>query len=211
MRAFNRGYLLLFILAFNANASELTLSDNLVLRDVNDKPVEHSIFQKKQKLTLGSGNHTLVVQYKDVFEDLDMGEEKLVKSDYFVVKFLLESQQKLILSTIKIRDLAAAERFARQPELTLLDENKQGVVLLLEKLSDYELAKKVTQVVSTLSAPVDNVSTKAKVMKDDKDDKIFNDNVINQVDTMPMLKYWWKKASTEERASFLQFVNKSKH
>ena len=74
---------------------------------------------------LSQGKHVLVLKYKDVFEDLEFGEERLVKSDYFVVKFSVKNQQELLLSTSNIYDLAAAERFIKSPELNLSDERKQ--------------------------------------------------------------------------------------
>jgi uncharacterized protein YccT (UPF0319 family) len=156
---------------------------------------------------LNKGKHTLVVKYKDVFEDLDFAEERLVKSDYFVVKFNIQEQKKLSLSTTKIRDLAEAERFAQSPELILLDEGKKEIGLSLEKLSDYELAKHVTQVVTTLAVPIDDVNVNPEVQGKNTKKKTFSKDVLNQVDAIPMLKYWWKKASQEEKASFLRYIN----
>jgi len=203
-------------ISFTATATTLTITDNLVLRDVDDKAVDTGFFSRKNTINLAQGSHTLVLKYKDVFEDLDMGEESLIKSDYFVVKFLIKEQQALILSTTKIRDLAAAERFSRSPELILLDEAKQEVVLELQKLSDYELAKQVTQVVSKLSVPVleaqnnSHVSSVSNASNTNKDEQIFNKKVINNIDAVPMLKYWWQKATQEEKAHFLHFINESK-
>lgn len=202
--------LLCSFIAVKASAAELTVTDNLILRDVDDKAVEHGFLSKKQTIELSPGKHVLVIKYKDVFEDLDFAEERLVKSDYFVVKFKVNQQQTLILSTTKIQDLAAAERFAKNPELILLDEDKQEIVLALEKLSDYELAKQVTQVVTTLSAPVDNRQSSAKENTTNKNEQTFTKDVINHVDAVPMLKYWWKKANQTEKANFLRFINENK-
>jgi len=199
--------LLVSFISLTATATTLTISDNLVLRDVDDKAVEQGFFSKKQSITLSQGKHTLVLKYKDVFEDLDFAEERLVKSDYFVVKFSLGNQQELVLSTTEIKDLAAAEHFAKNPELILLDESKQEIVLALEKLSDYELAKQVTQVVTTLSAPIDKARSHSEVSAVNKKEQTFSKDVIKQVDAMPMLKYWWKKANQEEKANFRHFIN----
>lgn len=203
-------FLLVCFISFTVPASTLTISDNLVLRDVDDKAVEQGFFTKKQSITLGQGRHTLVLKYKDVFEDLDLAEERLVKSDYFVVKFFLENQQDLVLSTIEIKDLTAAEHFAKNPELILLDEDKQEIVLALEKLGDYELEKQVTKVVTTLSATVDNGQVSIEESKANLNKDAFSKDVINQVDAMPMLKYWWKKASQEEKAKFLHYISEDK-
>ncbi len=201
--------LVMSFLSFTVTAATLTIGNNLVLRDLDDKAVESSFLSRKETVNLTQGNHTLVVKYKDVFEDLDFAEEKLVKSDYFVVKFSVNEQQTLNLSTTKIKDLIAAERFAKNPELILLDESEQEIILVLEKLSDYELAKQITQVVTTLSAPVDNVQSSSAVSKVNKSEQEFSKAVSNQVDAMPMLKYWWKKANSEEKANFRHFINES--
>jgi len=198
--------MLVSFVSINVNAAELKITDNIVLRDVDDKVIEQGFLSKKQLITLSEGKHSLVLKYKDVFEDIDFAEERLVKSDYFVVKFVVEGQQSLTLSTTKINDLAAAERFAQKPELILLDEDNQEVVLTLQKLSDYELAKQVTQVVTTLSYPADSVQSNTKASKVNKNEQTFNDNVINQVDAVPMLKYWWKKANQVEKTNFLNFI-----
>jgi len=196
-------------LIFEASATELIITDNLVIRDVDDKTIEHGFFREKRIITLAKGNHTLVIKYKDVFEDLDLAEERLIKSDYFVVKFSSENQKKLRLSTIKITDLLAAELFVKNPELTLLDENQQEVVIELQKLSEYDLAKQVSKVIKSISVPnvvtssIDNSVSSPTNKKEQR----FSQKVINEVDVVPMLKYWWKKASAADRASFLQFID----
>ena len=194
--------------AVKVNAASLTVTDNLVLRDVDNKAVEHGFLSKKQTIDLSQGEHALVIKYKDVFEDLDMGEDRLVKSDYFVVKLVVKNQQKLFLSTSKISDLASAERFAKNPELVLLDENKQEMVLELETLSDYKLGQQVTKVVTTLSSPAVIAQNNGTVSTPDTQN--FSSQVINKVDTVPMLKYWWQKANKDEKADFLNFINKTK-
>jgi len=201
--------LLCSCITLNVSAAKLTVTDNLIIRDIDDKAIEQGFLSKTQTVELTQGQHTVVIKYKDVFEDLDMGEERLVKSDYFVVKFSVENQQTLLLSTIKISDLAQAERFVRTPELTLLDENKQSLVLALETLSDYELSKQVTKVVTTLSAPVVVTKNNSQITSVTKETQDFNQKIINEVDAVPMLKFWWNKASQDEKENFLHFINEN--
>lgn len=193
--------------SLNVSAATLTISDNLVIRDIDNKSVEQGILSKTQVFQLIQGEHILVLKYKDVFEDLEFGEERLVKSDYFVVKFSVKNQQELLLSTSNIHDLAAAERFIKSPELNLLDEHKQEVALELETLNDYELAKQVTKVVTSLSAPAVISQNNNKITNTTKNKQTFSTQVMNNVDIVPMLKYWWQKASKNDKESFLLFIN----
>jgi len=195
--------------SFKVSAAVLTLNDNLVLSEVDDKAVDNGFLSKNKAVKLIPGKHTLVVKYSDVFEDMDFAEERLVKSDYFVVKFLVNGQNSLILSTPAIDDLAAAERFSKNPELILLDQNNKEVVLTLEKLSDYKLAKQVTEVVTTLTETNNKTLPHEKVNSNKEQAQAFNKTVINQVDAVPMLKYWWKKATKEEKAHFLNFIKET--
>ncbi|MEI6893079.1 MAG: DUF2057 domain-containing protein [Colwellia sp.] len=197
-------------ISFKVTAITLTFSDNLVIRDLDGKTVEHGFFSTNQKLALTQGKHTLVLKYKDVFEDIDFNDERVVNSDYFVVKFTLEDQQTLFLTTSEISNLAAAERFAKAPELILLDENSKELRLNLETLSDYELAKQVTKAVSILTAPVVKSTSNTLTNSANKENKDFEQKVFNEVDAVPMLKYWWQKASKTQKTHFLQFINKNK-
>lgn len=197
-------------ISLSSTAATLTLSDNLVMRDVDGQTLEQSFLTTTQTIDLTPGKHVLVVKYKDVFEDLEFAEDRLVKSDYFVVKFTLsENIQSLTLKTTDINNLNEAERFVKAPELILHDENDTELVLLLETLSDYKLAKQVTKVVTTLAVSSDSaVNPSADLKKSMTGEKAenFNAKVMKDVDAMPMLKYWWSKANREQQSAFLKFI-----
>ena len=121
--------------------------------------------------------------------------------------------------TPKIKDLLAAERFSQSPEIILLDENNSALVLQLEKYNDYKLAKQVEKVVTAL--PINGVVFEAaekghKPKKSDvaiqenltyKDNgQAFNQQVLSHVNSLPMLKYWWKKASVQDKEDFILYV-----
>lgn len=202
-------------IAVQASAATLTVTDNLIVRDVDDKTVDHGFLSKKQQLELTPGQHSLVIKYKDVFEDIDFAEDRLVTSDYFVVRFNVTTQQKLLLSTTEINNLAAAERFVSSPELTLRDEHKQELVLALQKLDDYKLTQQVAKVVTSLSAPaamshLNNDNINENTANPITDDQTFSEQVIKNADTVAMLKYWWQKASADEKNKFLDFMSKNK-
>lgn len=196
-------------------AATLTYSDNLIIREVDDKPVDHGLFSKQSSFELNQGVHTLVVKYKDVFEDIEFAEERVVKSDYFVVKFTVEAHKSLLLTTIDIVDLAAAERFVKSPVIKIVADDQQELVLELETLSDYELAKQVTKVVTNISPSQQKHSNlepgDIAVNRLNNSEDNFDNTVMKEVDALPMLKYWWAKTNKAQRQSFLNFVEQEQN
>ncbi len=200
--------LLTSTVSLTLSATTLTVSDNLIVSVVDDNTVEQGFIGKKSSFTLNQGEHALVVRYKDVFEDLDFAEDRVIESQDFVVKFSLAKQQKLKLTTVNVKNLQQAERFAKAPELKLLDENNQKLFLELVKVSDYKLAKQVNLAVSTLPVKVQNKlqtkqsnSTLEPVLR-------TSNNTFVQVNSLNMLKYWWQTASDEEKNQFKLFLKK---
>lgn len=195
-------------------ATTLTYSDNLTIRDVDDKPLEQTFFSKNTAIELAPGLHTLVVKYKDVFEDLEFADERLVKSDYFVVKFTVDSQKSLFLTTIEIGDLAEAERFVKSPELKMLAGDKVELFLVLETLNDYNLGKQVSQVITTIGSSNADMTQESSLNGSDtqttEEINNFNQKVLEEVDAVPMLKYWWGKSTKEQKESFLSFIESNK-
>ena len=89
-------------------------------------------------------------------------------------------------------------------------EDKQEVALALETLDNYKLAKQVTQVVTTLSATDIAAQGINKTAISSDVEQNFNNKVIDKVDAVPMLKYWWKKADQNEKDNFIRFINETK-
>ena len=218
-----------FLLVDPVEAATLIVADNLQLREVNDERVNDSFFantfSKDKSITLPQGNNTLLIKYKDVYEDIDFAEERLVESEFFIVKFIITNQQTVKLETPKIKDLSAAERFSQSPEIMLVDEKNTPVVLVLEKHSDYKLAKQVEKVITTLPEqvlPEQVLNTKEtgennninKLKNNDPEsvntiknnDQAFSEKVLMQTKSLPMLKYWWQKASSQEKQAFILYV-----
>ena len=188
-----------------ALAATVNVSDNLVVSAVNDKRIENSFLHKKSSFELNQGEHALILRYKDVFEDLEFNEERRVESQDFVVKFTITDQDQLELSTVKIKNLAAAENFKRSPELQLKDDNNNQLSLSLEEVSDYKLAKQVDIAVSALAEnkviQTQGSGLPAATVLTDK--QTGTPILVNSLD---MLKYWWQNASTDEKKRFKEFT-----
>ncbi len=205
-----------------SSAATLTVSDNLIISEVDDKTIEHGFIGKKSTFTLNRGDHAVVVRYKDVFEDLDFAEDRVVESQDFVVKFSLAKEQQVKLTTPKIKNLSQAEHFAKAPELNLIDENNQPLVLELVEVADYKLARQVDLAVSSLAdktasknaalpVEVNNATqvtaTQAKQASATlQQSATTSSNTLTQVDSLTMLKYWWQTASSADKNQFKLFL-----
>ncbi|MBL0709920.1 MAG: DUF2057 domain-containing protein [Colwellia sp.] len=206
--------LLISTVAFTSSAATLTVSGNLIVSEVDDEIVDHGFMGKNSTFTLNQGEHALIVRYKDVFEDLDFAEDRVVESQKFVVKFSIVQQKTLTLTTEKIKNLSQADHFAKAPELTLMDENNKSLVLELFQVSDYKLAKQVNLAVASFAntKSINNtvLPIKAKESTAQKSHvltaKALTDDTLKQVNSLTMLKYWWQTASTTEKKQFKQWA-----
>lgn len=198
-------YGLLSTISTQVLAVTVNVSDNLIVSEVNDKSVDNGFIGKKSSFQLSQGNHALVVRYKDVFEDLDFAEERRVESQNFVVKFTITDQKELELSTIKIKNIAAADRFIKSPQLTLHDGDNNQLNLTLEKVSDYKLAKQVNSAVSALASN-QSIQMKNSALITSKVAAEKTTNTSIHVNSLVMLKYWWQNASPDEKKRFKQFT-----
>ena len=212
-------FLFMFFLSNSLYAATLSIADNLVLRELDDKRIDDRFFSSKQSVQLSKGRHTLLVKYKDVYEDLDFAEERLIESELFIVKFNLTNQQKLKLMTPEIKNLLAAEKFSQSPEIIIVDENNTALILQLEKHNDYKLAKQVEKVVTALpksdvianeTRQVNAYSETASIAKKQgnlqNEEQTFNEQVLTQAKSLPMLKYWWQKASEKDKQAFILYM-----
>lgn len=198
-------------------ATTLNVADNLIVSEINDSNVDHGYIGNKSSFELEQGNHALLVRYKDVFEDLDFYEERVVESKDFVVKFTITNQKELTLNTIKIKSLKDAETFVQAPQLKLQDSDTSNQLnISLEKVEDYKLAKQVDIAVNALS-PKSKVQSGLPTKQQSqafpaqiKTAPVLKTvNTATQVNALTMLKYWWNNASTVEKQRFKQFSSEN--
>jgi len=178
-------------------AATLTVSDNLIVTEIDNKVVEHGLLSKKAIFSLNKGTHAFIVFYKDVFEDFDIAEERVIKSKDFVVKFTLLDEQHLKLTTAVIKNLAQAEFFSKSPKLIIKDEHNNAIELELEDVSDYKIAQQVDIAVSAYASK--------NSIKNGTEPQMNNTSI--QVNSLTMLKYWWQNTSDEEKKYFKEYIN----
>ena len=195
-------------------AATLTVSDNLIVTEIDNKIVDHGLLGKKSTFSLNPGKHALIVHYKDVFEDLDFAEDRVVKSKDFVVKLSVMEEKQLKLVTVAIKNLAQAESFSKSPELSLKNEDNKQIKIELENVSDYKIAQQVDIAVNTYASK-QSIHQEPKLAKTvvvsksatPPSQKKQASNTLIQVNSLVMLKYWWKNASNEEKKHFKQYIS----
>ncbi len=193
-------------------AATLLVSDNLIVRELDNKIVEHSFLGQKSTFELSQGEHAINLRYKDVFEDLEIAEDRVVESKNFVVKFTITTEKQLRLTTIEINDLASADKFLKSPKLKLKGEGNKMLEIELETVSDYKLAEQVDIAVNALVAKQSSQNVATSVDLDSSNtssnSKQLTNNTLIQINSLAMLKYWWQNASDKEKKHFKQYINK---
>jgi uncharacterized protein YccT (UPF0319 family) len=194
-------------MSFTVWAAALTVSENIVVIAVNDKIVDHGMLGTKSSFSLNNGLNALTIHYKDVFEDLDFGEDRVVLSKDFVVNFTITKEQQLKLKTPAIRTLDQAESFSKSPRILVTDEFNKALKIELENVSDHKIAQQVdiavksytTQQTTRTIEKNNNTTLKAS-------SSVPVNNTLKQVQSLTMLKYWWQNASAEEKKHFKQYI-----
>lgn len=229
--------LLLGVLSISASATQLTISDNLMVKAMDGKKVETSFFDKNTKIDLSAGEHLLILKYEDIFENLEISFDtyETIKSDNFIVKFTVADQNRLKLSTPKIKNLAAAQAFIKAPKVILVDENNAALPLSYKSFARYQAAEKLAQLKALTSEPVVAMAASAPqvpikpslTMKQPMTVKpelsvkamspispVKSTTLIPTSETphpLTMLKYWWNNASAEEKAAFTLYLKQVNH
>jgi uncharacterized protein YccT (UPF0319 family) len=216
--------LLASVVSVSVSATTLNVSDNLTVTEINNKIVEHGLLNTKSTFVLSRGSHALVLHYKDVFEDLEFAEYRVVESKPFVVKFTVNKEVSLNLNTVVINNLAQAESFAKAPTLLLSDESQKEIEIVLTSVNDYKISQQVDIALNTYTSKQSNENVKDTInLPTTNVDKAIqakalssilatptvikkSGNTLIQVNSLNMLKYWWQNASNEEKEHFKRHI-----
>ena len=218
--------LLTSVISVAVSATTLNVFDNLTVTEINNKIVEHGLLNTKSTFVLSRGSHALLLHYKDVFEDLEFAEYRVVESKPFVVKFTVNNEVSLNLNTTVINNLAQAESFAKAPALLLSDESQKEIDIVLTSVNDYKISQQVDIALNTYSKQSNQsnetdkdtsnlpTTTVNKAIQVKASSSILatptvikkSGNTLIQVNSLNMLKYWWQNASNEEKKKFKRYI-----
>jgi len=197
------------------------VEDSLIVKEIDNKAFSHGFLSQKTKFSLAKGEHAVVIKYKDVFEDLDFGEEELVESALFVAKFNSNDQDVITIKTPKIRNLKVAKHYVKMPEVIVTDSKNNKLSVEHQTYSEYKTEQEVSTVLAHIAKVTPNTiktqpvqlakkSTTAIVIAA-KVNKVLlkekkNIQSSNRMNSLSMLEYWWQQASDEEKLAFKQKI-----
>ena len=112
--------------SFSVSATKLSVENSLMVKEIDNKIVSQGFLSQTTTFELSKGDHVVVLKYKDVYENLDFGDEELVESPLFVVKFSTNNETKVTINTPKIRNLNVAKHYAKMPKVLVNDNEKKS-------------------------------------------------------------------------------------
>lgn len=196
---------ILFILtSYCTLASELTVPASIKVLKVNGKNYSGSFFESEEKVALKSGRNVLILQYKELFEDYDNDDHTTITSSPFVALFNVNIDDELLLRHVKIIDEKQAREFAENPAIELITNNNAHIDVYSEGLEQYQNQLSFEK----LSKNIHRSETRSIDQQDST--VLANESTISQVENetnvnvLAMLEYWWKQASDEQKAHFIQ-------
>ncbi len=212
--------LFLFI-SLHASAAKLIVEDSLIVKEVDNKTVNQSFLSQTTTFELTPGEHAVVLKYKDVYEDLDFGQEELVESAFFVAKFSSNDEGVITIKTPKISNLKVAKHYVKMPKVIVIDSNSNALSVEHQTYSEYKTEQEVSTVLAYMvkTKPAEIKTSPVQLAEKTMTKAIIASKVrkvLSKIETttpeaksmnnLLMLKYWWKQASKAEKNLFKQQI-----
>jgi uncharacterized protein YccT (UPF0319 family) len=184
------------------NAATLTVPDAFVVKEIDGKKVSKGFFSKETKIDLIKGEHVLVLFYEDLFEELEFGfgGSTTVKSEPFVIKFILDKQQSLQLISPTIKNQKSAQLYAKSPQVMIKDEKGKLLVLEYADFAEYKAVKDLKTMVALAQKSTPKIVEPKSVQLTPQQEPVLSPQSLS------MLKFWWQKASNKEKEQFKQYI-----
>ena len=188
----------------HAFAAELVVPDVYKLIKVNGKAASSNFFSSETIVELKRGENVLLVQFSELFENVEDDDHITVKSEPQVVLFNLKenSIEKYFIIAPFLSDSIEARKFAESPKIVIgyIDKKsgqKKSIPTLNENLTEFKTGLAFKQMAKNNLQPIDIVDEKNnKNLSKDK----LSENALNH------LKLWWNKADKAEKKLFIEFI-----
>lgn len=178
-----------------------------VLLLLDGQPAKGSMVNSKQQVTLGAGQHQLVLQFEGSFRD--HSESRLIRGEPVVFNLKAKTDDQLTIQFAYPRNFQEAERYLKLQELKVINHNgqpanqvdyfvlptKEGLQIgrdYQQELTDMGKAFQQTSMPTAAAAAPNAQSSSAPVAKN--------------VQTLEMLKYWYNQADSKTRKDFQHWV-----
>jgi uncharacterized protein YccT (UPF0319 family) len=211
-------------------SDQLTLPEFFNVLMVNGQKQKTKWFQKERVIALTKGDQKILLQYED-FYDVGFDDHEKVTSRPFVLSFHHEKGD-LKADFIRPEFLKMAQLFAKNPDLKLIEvKTGKRVSMHLEAMSKKETKKHEAKNVAPLKEPFPTstpakMKIKAPIAQPEKKPAMLapvkipeNVNIRTPAQEsspetpakttktpLDHLRVWWKRASIEERQSFMRDI-----
>ena len=205
--------LVLFQLSFVSYANEIYIPSSITVLSVNGKVHSLNFFSTSTTLTVESGKNSIVLQYKELFEDDENDDHATIKSKPFIVIFTIENDDDLVLTHENIIDEERARLFVKQPTVDIYSSKGDKLNIYLKDYDLYqaEVMYKHTQHQSSFAKVVNNNESSMQNNHFVQKANVTNGKNAGGNDyALTMLKYWWNQASKDQKEQFQLIISQDK-
>jgi uncharacterized protein YccT (UPF0319 family) len=186
----------------HAFAVELIVPDTYKLIKVNGKKTSSNFFSSETVIDLKYGENVLIVQFSDLFENVEDDDHMTIKSEPQVVLFNLNENaiEKYFIVAPTFSDSIEARKFAESPliEIKYTDEKSgknMSMSVLNQSLTGFKADIAFKQMVKQ------DLLTKKMIGNIPKNPKIKSTE-----DALIKLKSWWDKADKIQQKRFVEYI-----
>lgn len=196
-----------------ANMARLESFDTVLIKYIDDEDMGVSFIGQQQQYDIKAGQHTLLVEYSDIF-DVDSENHEKIVSRPAKITFVAEAGKRYQIQHPPQQRLNHAKAFAEKPEFSVLELPALTAVPATVELSrprsflpklkfsdapTYEFASDAVTPAAAGAAVAAGVSAAAHTPAPPSSGDTTSPH-------LHMLQYSWKNASQAERKAFLQWI-----
>lgn len=176
--------------------------DTVLIKYIDDEDMGMSFIGQKQTYDIKAGQHTLLVEYSDLFQ-IDSDQHEKIVSRPAKVTFIAEAGKQYQIQHAPQKRLDNARAFAEKPEFWVVELASGDRVAAEVELSR---PRSFLQGLKAMNAPeyvfVSDAATPAAAQTV----PAVGDSTTASQPHLEMLKFSWQNASASERQAFLEWI-----
>lgn len=185
--------------------------DTVLIKYIDDEDMGMSFIGQKQTYDIKAGQHTLLVEYSDLFQ-VDADQHEKIVSRPAKVTFIAEAGKQYQIQHAPQKRLDNGRAFAEKPEfwvVELASGDRVAAEVELSRPRSFLQGLKFENTPSYEFAS-DGVKPSATVVSASDTGSVTPATATMEPTTLQMLQYSWKNASAQEKAAFLDWIEKNK-